>query len=639
MTSRFIQYVSFLILLNTSSTIYTENVDVSGSKTELIPFARILPEPEKNNIEKLWSLPFQKADKDQNIFSFGFTDTSYYFLISLSNPTKKELERILVFHPTWLDHIDVKWIEPDGHVQKFQLGDTLPFNNRSIMHQNMNLALTLKPGISNLEIRTKTRDPFLVQITLWEKSSFYQYDSWKKFYFGGIYSVIVVMILYNLIIFCSIKDNVYLSYVNYLFLFLVMNSTYNGFLFPLFWPESPVWENWANSVFIYGVLLAGLLFFISFLELKKRMIVYYRWSMGLIYLILFLFIFTALLGYKFHIRSALLLVLFHAPFVMFLGFLSLIKGNHSARYFFVATLAGFSGSLVSALTAIGLLKYTFISFHAVDAGMVIDAILLSLAMADRLRLAKAEAADARDKLLELSNRHTENLEMEVADRTAGLENFNRILAHDLRQPLGVFQGYLSILFEEKNLSNFARTAIENMRISAEGMNNLIKDVIELLRVKNMDLKFEEVDPIKTIQTIVNLNTIENGKKIHLEMSEMKTVFSQKALFYAIFRNLIGNSIKYNVNENVRIFVQYKFEQGNHIFFLKDNGIGIPHKDREEIFKPFKRAHANSKYSGSGVGLSIVKSAIERLKGNIKIIDNNEPGTIMCVTLPDYHRYN
>jgi signal transduction histidine kinase len=99
----------------------------------------------------------------------------------------------------------------------------------------------------------------------------------------------------------------------------------------------------------------------------------------------------------------------------------------------------------------------------------------------------------------------------------------------------------------------------------------------------------------------------------------------------VFQNLIQNAIKYNDKENGYLEIKYIEETENHLFMIKDNGVGIKKEYHEKIFQSFTKLHENSQ--SSGLGLSIVKRIVETMQGKIWVESEINKGTTFFFTIP------
>ena len=223
---------------------------------------------------------------------------------------------------------------------------------------------------------------------------------------------------------------------------------------------------------------------------------------------------------------------------------------------------------------------------------------------------------------------------QIASLNRNMESFNRILVHDLKQPLNGVMGMSEILLSMENVPDHMKELLEHIYNSGKNMNDLINDVLDLIRTQNEEGEIEEVDMNAVIEEIRSLYGGKTAKKLEIAYSNLPHLKTRKSLINSIFRNLIGNSIKYNDNDVIKISVSYRKNDGNHEFCTADNGIGIQPEKFKEIFYPFVRANNNSKYSGTGIGLSIVQSAVENLSGSIGVASSGEQGTTICMVILD-----
>jgi len=214
-----------------------------------------------------------------------------------------------------------------------------------------------------------------------------------------------------------------------------------------------------------------------------------------------------------------------------------------------------------------------------------------------------------------------------------LENFNKIMAHDMKQPLTVIKGAVYIaLNEEKNMSSDTIELLQGIDKNCNHMNDLINEVLELIRIQNAAAVYESCDVNTMMANILDLLGRKVDKKIEIEIPVIPKLKSQPSLLYSIFKNLVENSLKYNENHVVKLSIAFEENQDQYVFHLRDNGIGISESNYSVIFEPFQRGNVSGKYSGSGVGLSIVKSAVERLGGKVFVEASGATGTTVCFSI-------
>ena len=102
----------------------------------------------------------------------------------------------------------------------------------------------------------------------------------------------------------------------------------------------------------------------------------------------------------------------------------------------------------------------------------------------------------------------------------------------------------------------------------------------------------------------------------------------------LFQNLIGNAAKFNVSSVKRVELSWREPDAEHWeFTVRDNGIGIEPRFQEQIFRVFERLHTTEEYEGTGIGLAIVRKAVNRLRGTIHVDSTPGEGSAFSVTLP------
>lgn len=617
-------------------------VNAALDKVALLPWARIVKDPDnKATVGKILALPATGKAPGSEMVSFGFGDASYWFSLSLDNPASVPLQRLLLVEPPWLDDIQVTLILPDGTRQVFKGGDRMPFDHRAIPHRNSNFELTLPPGQSRLLVRTQTQDPFLVAMTLWEKSAFYASDRGEAQYYGLIYGALGALLIFNLILFFSVRDSIYAAYVAYLFSFLAGHAAYTGHLYLLLWPAFPAWANWAHSIFIYLFVLAGLMFAVHFLELRARLLPAYRWARWLTLAILASFVATAFGGYGLHIRSSILWIVAYTPFVLLFGVWSLSKGNRAARYFLTATTAGFVGAFITASTVSGLIPYSLYGYRAIDIGMLFDASLLSLALADRLRISRMEAEQARTKLIEATRSYAQLLEDEVAERTLELRNTNAIkdkffsiIAHDLRGPIYGLAMYFKII---KSAEHFTDEGLKTVRATIENTRDFLEELLTWARTQRGEIDrhpvaFDVGEVAREIQELFSAKAHAKGIQLDLDIGTA-WIFADLAMTRTILRNLTDNALKFTQRGgSVRASLSRQLDR--YLVSITDTGVGMNQELLDNVFRLNAKTRVSpGGESGTGLGLILCKEFAEKNDGAIGVQSEPGKGSSFWFSLP------
>lgn len=253
----------------------------------------------------------------------------------------------------------------------------------------------------------------------------------------------------------------------------------------------------------------------------------------------------------------------------------------------------------------------------------------------------ARRARAEQALLELNA----SLEAKVARRTqdlhamvAALETFNRNVSHDLRGPLGGI-GSLARLSEQALVQGDTRRALELLApISrqADSLLRLMSALLALARNDDAPLNPEPVDLSALVAEVCALLTQsppEVGRMPAIEIGEMPTVVADPDLLRAALTNLVGNAVKFTAGrQDGRVQISAKQNEAGVALSVQDNGIGFDEPHAARLFHPFVRLHGHQ-YEGHGIGLSIVRRAVERHGGAVRAEGRPGQGATFTITLP------
>jgi PAS domain S-box-containing protein len=249
---------------------------------------------------------------------------------------------------------------------------------------------------------------------------------------------------------------------------------------------------------------------------------------------------------------------------------------------------------------------------------------------EKLAQAQRELSDRATHLDALVQERTQKLVESIGE----LESFSYSISHDLRAPLRAMMGFASVLREEygPQLDAEANRYLERISSASQRMDELIKDVLSYSKVSRGELVLERIDPKRLISDIISTYP-------HLEPSEvtitvtpaLPPVLANESALTQCIANLLGNAVKF-VAEGIKPQVEISAETGGGFVLLlfRDNGIGIAPENLGSVFEIFKRVDHD--HEGTGIGLSIVKKAVERMGGTVGLESELKRGSVFSLKL-------
>jgi PAS domain S-box-containing protein len=258
--------------------------------------------------------------------------------------------------------------------------------------------------------------------------------------------------------------------------------------------------------------------------------------------------------------------------------------------------------------------------------------------------AEAELSRYRDHLEDLVRQRTGELETataELARSNRELEQFAYVASHDLQEPLRAVTGYLGLLRKQlgDKLNEKAQHQIAGAVEGSERMNRLITDLLALSRVGTRNHAFEPValdTALDHALDSLNPGIGESGARIVRD--PLPTLPVDAGQIAQVFQNLIGNAIKFRGERPPEIHIGARQGEGEWIFAVRDNGIGIEPQYFERVFLIFQRLHTRAHYPGTGIGLAICKKIVERHGGRIWVESQPGLGSTFYFALPAGERH-
>lgn len=348
--------------------------------------------------------------------NFGYSHSAFWLKTELVNPpTQTQRDWVLGLRYPLLDYLDVYFVTASGQVRRHATGDRRPFSSRDIDDRNFFFPFQLEPGQRmTVYIRMQSQGSLQAPLVILTPQTWRQSTAREHVLLGMYSGALLALLLYNLLLFISLRGRTYLYYVLYLACFGLTQMVFNGMAYQYLWPNSPDWGNRA-APFLMGLTGALLTQFgRDFLALKSHWPLadkVIRWTM-------LLFIGVAIAGlwmdYNIPIRVGTLVTILSPLGYLIVAAEMLRRGHRQALYF----LAAFGGLLVgvalAALQAYSAIRTSLLTEYGLQIGSALEITLLSFALAHRLKL--AQEANERLQLA-----HAAELEERVQQRTTELD--------------------------------------------------------------------------------------------------------------------------------------------------------------------------------------------------------------------------
>ena len=232
---------------------------------------------------------------------------------------------------------------------------------------------------------------------------------------------------------------------------------------------------------------------------------------------------------------------------------------------------------------------------------------------------------------------------ELKRSNTDLQQFAYVASHDLQEPLRMVASYTQLL-EKRYKDKLDTDAKEFIHFAVDGalrMQRLINDLLSYSLVSTRQKPVKPTDCNSVLaQVIANLSlTIEQNNDI-ITNDDLPTVMADRFQMQELFKNLVGNAIKFRSEHAPRIHISAKQNGNKWLFSVQDNGLGIDiSRSKDKIFLIFQRLHSKEEYPGTGIGLAICKRIVEHHGGKIWFDSDVGKGSTFYFTLPVKEKYD
>ena len=229
---------------------------------------------------------------------------------------------------------------------------------------------------------------------------------------------------------------------------------------------------------------------------------------------------------------------------------------------------------------------------------------------------------------------------DLARSNADLEQFAYVASHDLQEPLRMVTSYIQLL-ARRYKGKLDTDADEFITFAVEGvgrMQQLINDLLAYSRLSTRGHELSVVSMDKVADKVLaNLAKTIEDEQASVTRQPLPDVLGDEGQLIQLLQNLVSNSLKFHGDAKPVVRVSAKAAEGEVVFTVEDEGIGIEPKYFERIFVIFQRLHSREKYPGTGIGLAICKKIVERHRGRIWVESHPDGGSRISFALPSATR--
>ncbi len=236
-----------------------------------------------------------------------------------------------------------------------------------------------------------------------------------------------------------------------------------------------------------------------------------------------------------------------------------------------------------------------------------------------------------------SNKEVDELEKRVKERTEDLESFSYSVSHDLRTPLRAISGYANMLEEDYSsvLDDEGKRLLGEVKNNAKRMGVLIDDLLTFSRLGRKRITKTSVDINTLIDTVILDISHSSKHNAIIKYNNLLPASADYQLLQHVFLNLISNAIKYSSKTvNPMIEIKSELKKNELVYSISDNGAGFDMKYVNKLFGVFQRLHSDVEFSGTGVGLALVKRIINKHDGKVWAKGKEGVGATFFFSLPD-----
>ena len=531
--------------------------------------------------------------------TFGLKDDTLWIYIKVKSTAQVDSANMIEFLYPLHDYIEVNEYNRGKIIDKYITGDLTKYGTRKVDATNFIVPYTLKADETKEFIfKIDSKSSLSMGMKFLSKDEYYIKNKNKELILGSYYGAVLIMLLYNIILYLMIKEKVYLYYVLFHISYVLAQLSLNGFAFAHLWPDYPEINSYFFPLLMIITNYYSIVFSLEFLDLKKYHLKFYNYYRFLIALHFILFFTSFFLSYSSTLKTMLVISIISISSLLFTGIYILIKHKTvSSKFFVIAWSSILIGAMLTEFQNSGILDMSTVVSYGAQIGAFIELTLLSIALAYRYNTVYNKLALTESNLRTLNT----HLQEKVDEQTKDLKLMIKELHHRVKNN---FQVILTFLWAQKK-SIKDESSIKALEQTTQRIY-AISSLHELLNISDA-ISIN----IKTyIQGILDSFIIQDDTivyKHHVE--EIMLNYDEAVVIGLILNELITNSNKYAFQgiTNPYISVNFSIKENKYMLKYTDNGIGCDESKIE---------------NSSGLGYDLINGLSQKNNAELSISSNN-----------------
>ena len=584
--------------------------------------------------------------------NFGFRSQGMWLLTSFANITNEE-DWVLTINFSQLDKVDFYLVQDGKVLSQSHQGKSQQEQRFRVPTFRVHLP---NPERVDVYIRIESQSSSLITpLKIQPEPLHSTYFQWDSLLWGLFYGGLLILAVYNLVLFFGVKEKSLIAYIGYILAVILWQFVWGGHIHFFFPSGIPTWlVGHTELIFVIIGICSGL-FTVSFLETKQNATM----AHPIIMLLLFVQVavgvicFTDVLPSIWKNNLVYGVGLIAICSYIYAGFEAFFNHFKPARYFMIAWSMLALGAIIGMLSLIGVLPSNDFTTYCFQAGVFFESGLFSLALMEKsrsqLELEVAQATDDLRNNMELIEEQNARLDIARKDAIKASNVKSQFLAnmsHEIRTPLNAILGF------SRELTNAALPTEQQEQVhiidtAADNLLTIVNDVLDFSKIEagKLQINNQPFSPNKLLEEMVTLMAKSaHSKKLEfvLDVAPLpEKLIGDVFRIKQILNNLLSNALKFTSSGTITLAVSGRsLPHGIHEIniVVEDTGIGISRQDRKKLFSAFSQVDdaLNRNYQGTGLGLVISRELVRLMRGDLTLKSIPGLGSTFNVTLRTNH---